>query len=53
MSTKDTQAFQAIPQPAASRDLELKSVGNGRFVATFHRNAYRQPIGLQSPRKDA
>lgn len=55
MPTKDTHAARTIPQPgtpAASDDLELKSVGNGRFVATYHRNAYRQPMG-QTPRKEA
>jgi hypothetical protein len=39
-----------IPQSQASLttdDLELKSVGNGNFVGTYHRNAY----GL-APRKE-
>jgi hypothetical protein len=48
--TTDTQAVQA-PQSdthAASDDLELKSVGKGKFVATYHRNAYGQ-----APRKEA
>ena len=38
----DTNAIQAVPQsstPAASDELELKSVGTG-LVVTYHRNAY-------------
>jgi hypothetical protein len=48
--SKDTKAVQTLPQPTtrnAQRDLELKTVGKGKFVATYHRNAY------QTPRKDA
>jgi hypothetical protein len=48
----NTPAVQA-PQggSSASSEPELKSVGQGRFVATYHRNAYGRPT--QSPRKDA
>ena len=42
-------AVQTTPQaPAANDDLELKSVGNGNFVGTYHRNAYGP-----APRREA
>lgn len=44
------KSVQTLPQPgaaAAPAALELKSVGKGKFVATYHRNAYRHPLGPQ------
>ena len=46
----ETSTIQ-VPQSQASLgtdDLELKSVGNGNFVGTYHRNAYGP-----DPRKEA
>lgn len=41
--TNDTNAIQTTLQaesPAANDDLELKSVGEGKLVVMYHRNAY-------------
>jgi hypothetical protein len=50
--SNDTNAIQttskAVTPAGNDHDLELKSVGNGNFVGTYHRNAY----GF-APRKEA
>jgi hypothetical protein len=49
--SKDKNVVRTLPQPGtrnASEELALKSVGKGKFVGTYHRNAYGLP-----QRKDA